>query len=231
MALSDPVRIRRIVCAACMIAAPLVGLIAAIVEPKRHEDGDEAVREISQHASALAISVFLYLVSSALLVFAVLGLMQMARERARLGADVGGALTIVGILAITTLLGLRWVHYHLGEAGDAEEMASVYERMYSGAGIALLYLIAALLSVGSIVLAIVLVRARLIPLWSAGLIVIGAVLLQVAYALLDGGSGKALAIAAFACSLAGLGPIGWLMLRRGDEAWRHPPDYSGLQSP
>ena len=88
---------RRTLAGLCLIAAPLVGLIGALLTPRVTGGLGEELAVISQHSERWLISTFLTLLSFFLLIPAVLGLANLLRYRAVALGHVGAGLVLLGV--------------------------------------------------------------------------------------------------------------------------------------
>src|SRR5436305_5765624 len=98
MGFSDSQHFRKMVAGACMLLAPLVFLVAAVVSPKLETTAGKQLAVAAGHLDRFYISNLLAMVGLILFVPAVLGLMHMLRERRGGYSAIGGGLTVLGIL-------------------------------------------------------------------------------------------------------------------------------------
>lgn len=144
-----------------------------------------------------------------------LGLVHLLRHRAVALGHIGGALVLVGIVGYTAVLATELVLLQIAQtAADRGQMVALAERIYAsvGFGIFLLMFLVGLL-LGLIVLAVALWRARIVPLWIAGVIALASVLDMV-------GSTSAVAVViVWVLLLIGLGWVGLKVLRMSDAGW------------
>jgi hypothetical protein len=226
MHLSDAHHFRKIVAGACMVVAPLVLLAAMVIHPASDMDEATQVATIADNLDAWYVAHLLALVSIALTVPAVLGLMHMLREREVAFGHVGGGLAMLGLLAFAGVVGMELVMWQMVAGGSTREAVALLERLNETAGIVIpLLLVSFGLSLGLVCLAIGLYRARAVQSWMAISVASGAILLGVAF----GAALNWLAIVAAAFLVVGLGAIGRMVLRETDEAWEHTPEYEGFR--
>jgi hypothetical protein len=226
MHLSDAHHFRKIVAGACMVVAPLVLLAAMVIHPASDMDEATQVATIADNLDAWYVAHLLALVSIALTVPAVLGLMHMLREREVAFGHVGGGLAMLGLLAFAGVVGMELVMWQMVAGGSTREAVALLERLNETAGIVIpLLLVSFGLSLGLACLAIGLYRARAVQSWMAISVASGAILLGVAF----GAALNWLAIVAAAFLVVGLGAIGRMVLRETDEAWEHTPEYEGFR--
>jgi hypothetical protein len=226
MHLSDAHHFRKMVAGACMVVAPLVLLVAMVIHPASDMDEATQVATIANNLDAWYVAHLLALVSIALMVPAVLGLMHMLREREVAFGHVGGGLAMLGLLAFAGIIGMELVLWQMVAGGSTREAVALLERLNETAGIVIPFVVMSFgFSLGLACLAIGLYRARVVQSWMAVSVAVGAVLLGIAFAT----AMNWLAIVAAAFLVVGLGAIGRMVLRETDEAWEHTPEYEGFR--
>ena len=95
MHLSDAHHFRKMVAGACMVVAPLVLLVAMVIHPASDMNEATQVATIQDNLDAWYVAHLLALISIALTVPVVLGLMHMMREREVAFGHVGGGLAML----------------------------------------------------------------------------------------------------------------------------------------
>jgi hypothetical protein len=221
---------RKMVAGFCMVAAPVLFLVSAIVSPKLSTDGSDQLGLIAGHVDRWYISQVAALVGLVLFVPAILGLVHMLRERHGRIGDVGGGLTLIGTMAVTAATGTSLVAWQAAKPGlDAGQMGRLADRLTDTAGIvAVVFIPTMLVAIGMVVLAYGLYRARVIHPVSALCLAVGAVCLDIG---LGPAASVALGIVGAAIFLVGLLPIGWAVLMETDEDWEHTPEFRGFRPP
>jgi hypothetical protein len=226
MHLSDAHHFRKMVAGACMVVAPLVLLVAVVIHPASDMDEATQVATIADNLDAWYVAHLLALVSIAVMVPVVLGLMHMLREREVAFGHVGGGLAMLGLLAFSGIVAMELVMWQLAGAGETAQAVALLERLNETAGIVIPFVLVSFgLSLGLACLAIGLYRARAVQSWMAISVAAGAVLFGVAI----GSAMNWLAIVAAAFLVVGLGAIGRMVLQETDEAWEHTPEYDGFR--
>jgi hypothetical protein len=226
MHLSDAHHFRKMVAGACMVVAPLVLLAAMVIHPASDMNEATQVATIQDNLDAWYVAHLLALISIALVVPAVLGLMHMLREREVAFGHVGGGLAMLGLLAFTGIVAMELVIWQMAAGGSTAEAVSLLERLNNTAGIVIPFVIVSFgFTLGLACLAVGLYRARAVQSWMAISTAAGAVLFGFAI----GTAMNWLAIVAAAFLAVGLGAIGRMVLRETDEAWEHTPEYEGFR--
>ena len=209
-----------------MVVAPLVLLAAVVIHPASDMDEATQVATIADNLDAWYVAHLLALVSIALMVPAVLGLMHMLREREVAFGHVGGGLAMLGLLAFTGIVAMELVMWQLAGAGETAQAVALLERLNETTGIVIPFVLVSFgLSLGVACLAIGLYRARAVQSWMAISVAAGAVLFGAAI----GSAMNWLTIVAAAFLVVGLGAIGRMVLQQTDEAWEHTPEYEGFR--
>ena len=226
MQLSDAHHFRKLVAGACMVVAPLVLLAAMVIHPASDMDEATQVATIADNLDAWYVAHLLALISIAVMVPAVLGLMHMLREREVAFGHLGGGLAMLGLLAFAGIVGMELVMWQMVAGGSTREAAALLERLNETAGIVIPFVVVSFgFALGLACLAIGLYRARAVQSWTAISLAVGAVVFGFAI----GAALNWLAIVAAAFLVVGLGTIGRMVLRETDEAWEHTPEYEGFR--
>lgn len=226
MHLSDAHHFRKMVAGACMVVAPLVLLVAMVIHPASDMNEATQVATIQDNLDAWYVAHLLALISIAVMVPAVLGLMHMMREREVAFGHVGGGLALLGLLAFAGIVGMELVMWQMAAGGSTREAVALLERLNNTAGILIPFAFVSFgFALGLAWLAVGLLRARAVQSWMAISTAAGAILFGFAI----GTAMNWLTIVAAAFLVVGLGAIGRLVLRETDEAWEHTPEYEGFR--
>jgi hypothetical protein len=226
MHLSDAHHFRKTVAGACMVVAPLVLLVAMVIHPASDMNEGTQVATIQDNLDAWYVAHLLALVSIAVMVPAVLGLMHMMREREVAFGHGGGGLAMLGLLAFAGIVGMELVMWQMAAGGSTREAVALLERLNNTAGIVIPFAFVSFgFALGLACLAAGLYRARAVQSWMAISTATGAILFGFAI----GTAMNWLAIVAAAFLVVGLGAIGRMVLNETDEAWEHTPEYEGFR--
>ena len=225
MHLSDAHHFRKMVAGACMVVAPLVLLVAMVIHPASDLNEATQVATIQDNLDAWYVAHLLALVSIAVMVPAVLGLMHMMREREVAFGHVGGGLAMLGLLAFAGIVGMELAMWQMAAGGSTAEAVALLERLNNTAGIVIPFAFVSFgFALGLACLAAGLYRARAVQSWMAISTAAGAILFGFAI----GTTMNWLTVVAAAFLAVGLGAIGRMVLRETDEAWEHTPEYEGF---
>ncbi len=202
----------------CLIGAPLLTLLSALVSPQIRSDEAAQVAVIAEHPARYYAFTLLTLAGIMLLVPAVLGLMHLTRRRAPTWGNVGGSLALAGILIAIGDAATQLLVWQMGASGaDRVQMAELLKRYDATLGSSLPFSIGGLaLLAGVLILSVGLYRARAVPAWAAAGFVLGIVLNIAGFSSASVG----ILIVSSVILLAALGAIGWRVLSEPDEAWR-----------
>jgi hypothetical protein len=224
--LSDAHHFRKMVAGACMVVAPLVLLVAMVIHPASDMNEATQVATIQGNLDAWYVAHLLALISIALVVPAVLGLMHMLREREVAFGHVGGGLAMLGLLAFTGIVAMELAMWQMAAGGSTAEAVALLERLNNTTGIVIPFVLVSFgFTLGLACLAVGLYRARAVQSWMAISTAAGAVLFGFAV----GTAMNWLTIVAAAFLVVGLGAIGRMVLGETDEAWEHTPEYEGFR--
>ncbi|MEA2450653.1 MAG: hypothetical protein QOG63_2585 [Thermoleophilaceae bacterium] len=202
-----------------LIGAPLLTLVSAIASPAIKGDEAAQVAVIAAHPARYYAFAIFTLAGIILLVPALLGLMQMTRDRAPGWGNVGGTLALLGTLIATGDAATQLLVWQMGAPGaDRAEMAALLQRYDEALGSSLVFTIGGLaFLVGTLVLAIGLIRARAVPAVVAIGVFAGVFLNIAGFTAASAG----LLIVSSVVLLASLGWIGWRVLSGSVEGGDH----------
>jgi hypothetical protein len=223
---SDPHHFRKLVAGVCMMLAPLLLLVSAVVHPGFKTDEAELLASAAGSLDAWYLAEMLALISIVLAVPATLGLMHMLRERHVAAGHVGGGLALIGLLAYTGVTAMQFVVWQMAQPEfERGQMVSLLQGVNDATGILIpFYLCTFAFALGYVVLAWGLAAARAISPVMAGCIALGAILLSVAFVI----AVTWLTILAGALLLVGVGSTGLMVLRETDADWEHTPQFRGF---
>jgi hypothetical protein len=221
MKLSKPHHFERTLAGACLVLAPLLLLASSAVSPAIKSDEGAQLAVIAQHPDRFYLFSLLGLVSAVLLVPALLGLMQMLRERAPGWGYVGVGLMMLGnLLSVGDWMG-NFVQWQMAVPNaDRAEMTALLTRLDETAGSALpLQISGFAFLVGTAAVAIGLHRARAVPAWSALGLVVGIVVNLAGFVV----GSVPLLIVSSAVLLIAMGWIGRIVLADSKADWERSP--------
>jgi hypothetical protein len=215
------------VAGACMMFGPLVLLVGLVIHPESKTDEGAQLAVIADHLDQWYAAHLLILISIALAVPAVLGLMHMLREREVAFGHVGGALSLLGLLALTGIVTMDgFVGWQAAAGGNRAAMTELFHNLNHTTGIVIPFFVMSFaLTVGFICLAIGLYRAHAVQWWMALFLGVAAVCFGVA----NPAALNWLAIVGGAFLLVGLGSVGRMVMTETDEDWEHTPEYEGFR--
>jgi uncharacterized membrane protein len=225
--LSDAHHFRKTVAGICMVLAPALFLAAAIVSPSSDNDAGAILAATAEHQDRFYISTVLAIAGAVLLLPALLGLMHMLREKQVALGHVGGGLSLLGNLAFMLFFGVSLMQWQMVRGGaDTGEMTALLDRFMNTTGSAVFFFLSLAFTIGMVVLAVGLYRARAVHWSTAGALAIGAVVLQVAFFV---GNTAGWYIVASAILLVGFATVGRMVLLETDEEWEHTPEFAGFR--
>jgi hypothetical protein len=225
--LSDAHHFRKTVAGLCMILAPALFLVSAILAPSSDNDAGAILGAIADHPDRFFVSTAFGIAGSVLLVPALLGLMHMLRERQVALGHAGGGLALLGSLMFMLFWGVSLMEWQMVRGGaDRAQMTALLDRFMNTTGTEVFFFFSLAFTVGLIVLAIGLYRARFVHWSTAGALGVGAVVLQIAFFV---GNTSAWFIVATAILFVGFATIGRTVLAETDEEWEHTPEFRGFR--
>jgi hypothetical protein len=226
MRFSDSHHFRKTVAGCCMVAGPLLALVAFIVSPAPGSGSAAQVAEVAGHQDRFLLSMLLSLAAVVLVIGGSLGLMHMLRERMAGFGNAGGLLALVGLLATTAQLGAQLMLWPMVRDGvQATDVSAWHAVTHSTAMVIPLVALPWLAVIGFAVLAMGLYRAHAVDWWMAAMLAVGALGITLAGPL----TSIAVGIVGAALFLVGMGSTGMLVLRESDADWEHTPEYHGFR--
>ncbi len=198
-----------------LIGAPVLTLIGSLASPAIKSDGAAQLAVINAHpARYYAFTIFTW-AGIALLVPALIGLMQMTRDRAARLGNVGGCLALFGTLIAAGDAASQLVVWQMAAPqADRSEMAAVLHRYDQALGSSLVFTIGGLsFLAGILLLSIALRRARAVPTWVAVGMPLGALLNIAGFS----AASVPVLIISSVVLLASLGWLGWRILGGGSD--------------
>jgi hypothetical protein len=227
MRFSDSHHFRKMVAGFCMVAGSLFALASFVVSPRLETDEAKQLAVVADHLDRWYISSLLGAIAVALLVPATLGLMHMLREKHAGYGHVGGALSIVGLLATMASTGVALMMWQMAKNGVDPTDVSTLKALNDSAGYVIPVIAVGTLGtvVGYVALAAGLSRAHAVDWWMAALIALGPIGINAGFL----AGSLAVSIAGAALLFVGLGSIGAMVLRESDADWEHTPEYRGMR--
>jgi hypothetical protein len=203
-----------------LVGAPLLTLIASIASPALKSGEAAQLAVISAHPARYYAFAIFTLAGIMLLVPALLGLMQMTRDRAPGWGAVGGSLSLLGTLIATGDAASQLIVWQMAVPGaDRAQMTALLDRYDQTLGSSLVFTVGGLsLLVGTVVLSIGLRKARAVPGWVAVGIPVGMFLNVAGF---TGASAGTLIVSSLVL-LVTLGWVGWRVLATPADAKDQP---------
>jgi hypothetical protein len=225
--LSNSHHFRKTVAGMCMVAAPLLLLVAAIIHPAVKTDEAAQLAVVADHTNAWYLAHLLAFGAVVLALPAVLGLMHMLREREVAFGHVGGALALIGLIGTAAVVAVEFVVWEMVRGGaNRTDMTALLHRITHDAGTLVpIYIVSLGLGIGFLALAMGLYRARAVQSWMAAFIAIGGLVLDLSGIV----SSVALFIVGAAFLFVGLGSVGRMVMSETDAEWDHTPEYRGFR--
>jgi hypothetical protein len=220
-------RTHRRIAGGCMILAPLLLLVSAILQPSLKSNEVQQLVIVANNLDRWFATQAFALGAIALSIPVVLGLMHMLREKQTVAGNVGGGFALLGLLASTGTVTIALVAWQMMRFGlPIPVTAAVLHDAKHVAGLEIPFVILPFaFAVGFVVLAVGIGAAHLVNAGMAAAIAVGAVIVPIAYVV----ASDALLIIGAAILLIGLATTGLVVLRESDADWEHPPEFRGFR--
>lgn len=218
--MSTSERLRKSATGVCLIVAPLGLLVGLLLHPEESLDPAKQLGIIAADADRWALAHYIIAASAVVLVGAVLGLAHLLHERRPGQAIIGGAMGVVGAMALFTVaFGEATFAAQMGRAGSDGAVLDAFSAVMASPASFLLLLGALMGPLGSIVLGSGIFQAEVAPRWAAGALMLGGAAFAVGAPL---GLVLVMTIGA-AFQLLAMAPIGLMVFGESDEEWMHTP--------
>jgi Domain of unknown function (DUF4386) len=203
-------RIPALAMGAAMLAAPVTGLVAAIALPVLSGNPAEEIAGIAAHPDRWYVYASALLLSSCLLVPAVLGVMALLRESAPRWSALAGGLALAGVLISIGDAAVELMYWQMGAPGaDRGQMVALAQRYETTLGTTLPYTVGGLaVVIGIALLAVALWRTRVAPRWCGGVLLLASIAQVVGFT-----TSRALLIGSFVALLAAFTPMALRLLQ------------------
>ena len=205
-------RLGRVGCGLAMMVAPLLLLVSSALGPPHRASRHLAdpLPHIAADPDRFLASVFVGLLSLALLLPAVLGIAHLLLPGRPALALTGAALVLVGVLSLAVVHGVQLAqHQMVHTTADRDQMVALLQRLEGGIGLKVIFVGFFLgLFVGWVILSVGLFTARVVP---------RAIPVSVLISLLLNFFGLELLSRLF--FLLGLGWLGVVVVSMRDDAW------------
>jgi hypothetical protein len=148
-------------------------------------DGAQAVAGYARATGPVVAAKFaIDIAESFLMLFGFLGMAALAMRRSPWLATIGGVLAPIGAMTVAAFVALDGFTYEMARMGGGARLVALWDR-YNNGPVNDAYTVVFIFGVvfGPILLAVALGRARAIPGWAAGLIVLSRVVLFVGFPL------------------------------------------------
>ena len=157
----------RTVVALSLVLAPLFALASSLVAPAFESSEGAQLDVIAAHPTRWYWFTLLLLVSSLLLVPALLGIAALVHERSPLLGDIGGGLAVLGALIAIGDVMSQFTSWQMA-SGNHAQMTALLERVDNAAGVSIVYTVGGLsVLIGTLLLTIGLIRGHTAPVWAA----------------------------------------------------------------
>jgi hypothetical protein len=218
--LSNSARFRKTIGGACLLGAPLALFAGTLAHPGLSNSAPALLELVARHRDAWYLTHILGWAFVVLMIPAIFALMHLLGGRQAAFGNVGGALTVVGVIGFAGIVtAYGFVAWQMVSAGNQAQMAALFQRLNQSPGVWIpLKGMTAALVPGLGCLAVGLMRARAVPLWMPPMFFIGAVLLGLGMA----SAHTSAILLGSALMSVGLGSIGVLILRQPIGEWSHP---------
>lgn len=217
-------RRRRLFAGTCLIAAPLLAGIAAIVAPQLASGTTDRLEAIAAAPGRLDTALVIGMIALALAAFAALGLGHLLREEQPWLGQLGTLLAVTGIVVSGVLVGAMTMASAVAET-DVAVAATAWDTATSGATIVVAVAGMVVAGVGALLLAAGLWLAHTAPRVTAAGLALGTIVLAIGVL----AASTPWLVVGYAVLFLALAPLGYELIAEPDEAWEHPAHFEGMR--
>ncbi|MDQ4145452.1 MAG: hypothetical protein M3198_17265, partial [Actinomycetota bacterium] len=226
---SDSRNFGRTLAALGLVAGPALYLLATLVDPAWSDDPVTYMQEVADAKGRYVLAGVLWTLGSFLFVAGALGVVRLLRGRAVTLGQVGGCLLTIGAIGTTGVLAFYGFDVALADFADRPAAVAFSEELEASALLNAYYLVVFLggIALGSVLLAIALIRRRLVPIWSPILLMVSPVLAFI-------GQTRALGVLSLLLFVVALFPLAmriWALSDDDWERWEPLPSAPGSPEP
>jgi Domain of unknown function (DUF4386) len=214
LSLRQPDAFRRRIGGVALIGTMVTLLASELFGPRGAGGNSELLTAVAADRTGFVVSTLLLLVSTILLIPAVMAVLHLVRDRAPVIGHVAGVFGMLGALGHMAVVCYGLFVAEMADGGSRSEMVSLLDRLDSGLAAVVVPLILSF-ALAVLLMGIALYRARVAPRWVM-LAAIAAVVVEL------GAPGGTLAAALVKQTLVvvAFGAVGVRVLRMSDAQWR-----------
>lgn len=218
--MSTSEKLRKAATGLCLVVAPLGLLVGLVLHPAESMNPAEQLGIIASHADRWAMAHFIIAAAAVVFAGAVLGLAHLVHERRPGQAIVGGALGMIGAMALCAVAFAEATYgAQMGRVSTSGGVLDAFNAVATSPASVLILIGALMGPLGSAVLGSGLYAANVAPKWTAMALMAGGACLIVGLPL----NLPLLAILGGALQVLGMAPIGVMVLGETEEEWMHTP--------
>ena len=220
MSINASERSRKFATGVCLILAPAGLLVGTALHPRESYNAAEQLSIIRDDPERWATAHWIITISAVLLAGAVIGLAHLVHEYKPGHAIVGGAMGVVGALSLAAVAFAEGTFAaELGRVSGGDGVLAAFAAATTGPAFLMILLGALLAPLSAVVLAAGAYQAHVVARWAAVAAMAGGACVAASLPL----NLHALTVAGSGLLLAGLAPIGVMVLGETDEEWAHTP--------
>lgn len=212
--LSDSRNFSRTLAALGLSLGPFLFFVGTVIDPAWADDTGDYLQAIADAPGTYTAAGVLWTIGALLFIPGMLGVMKLMRGKGVTLGQVGAGLIATGLILFASAMAFYGVDVVLADFADREAAVQIADGFEDSAAVGTMYMISFLAGVvlGSVLLAIALLRRHIVPIWSPALLVASTVLGFV-------GETQMLSAASLLLLVAGLFPLSQRIWHLSDEAW------------
>lgn len=212
--LADSRNFARTLAALGLFVGPMSFLIASVIDPAWADDGATYLQEVAAGETMYLAAGVLWTVGSLFLVFGMLGVVRLMRDKGVTLGQVGAGLMALGSIMLSAAVAFFGVDVALARVEDRALAVEIWESLESVPVAGAFYFVAFLggIVLGSLLLAIALFRRKTVPVWSPVVLIVSTVVGFV-------GQTQLMSVISIGLLAVALFPLGQKIWSLSDDQW------------
>jgi hypothetical protein len=215
LSLSDSRNLARTLAAIGLVVGPLLLFLSVVLDPAWSDDSAQYLQEVADSKGRYILVGALWTVGTLLFIAGTLGLVRLMRGPGLTLGQVGATLLTIGLIGMAAGLAFNALDVTMAELDNRDAAAALSDQLEDSVPLNVYWLgfFVGGIVLGSVLLAVALVRRRIVPIWAPILLVVALVLGFV------GGESRIGSALTFLLLAAALVPLAMLIWSLSDEAW------------
>lgn len=212
--MGDSARVSRVLAAVGLVVGPLLLALGALLDTAWEDDAAAYLAEVDAAQGRYLAAGIVSTVGTLVFILGSLGIVRLMRRRGISLGQAAGALLTFGLIGLSPTMAFYAFDVLLADAADRGAAVAIYEGIEDSVVVNVYWMVFffAGIVLGAVLLAVALLRRRIVPLWAPIVQILSLVVGFFA-------DTAALSALAFALLAVGLAPVAMRILGLSDEEW------------